>query len=308
MAFEEHFAWMVNQAAHIEREVYKIKYPDIRYPQLASIDTSIDEWTNEIVYHVMDKHGRAEYMHVQADDLPMVDIKMEQKYVRVAALWAGYRYNVAEIEYARKVGINLGTEKAEMVRRAHEEAIDEIFLDGNSDLGWDSFWNSSLVTKANAPSGGGSRTTKWSSKNGEEIIKDINDAIVGIYDDTKTIEMANTVLLPIEQFNLLANKNAGFSTDTSVLEWLKKHNVYTSQTGQPLMIRQLRGLDGKGASDTDRMIVYNRSPEVLKFHLPMPVKFGDVQRNLYTFVVPSMCRIGGLEIRRPKAMRYIDAI
>lgn len=303
---DERFAYMVNQAASIEREVYKIQYPDIRYPQLATIDTSMDEWTNEIVYFIMDKHGEARFMHSQADDLPMVDINMDSKYVRVANIWAGYRYTLDEVEHARRVGINLGPEKAMMVRRAHEEFIDNVFLNGNGDLKWDGLWNNSEVTVSAAATV--NSATTWSSKDGTQIIADINNALTGIYEDTKTVEMANTVLLPIEQYNLLANKNAGYSTDTSVLEWLNRHNVYTAQTGQPLMIRQLRGLKERGASSADRMIVYNRSPEVLKFHLPMPLKFGNVEQRLYTYIVPSMCRIGGLEVRRPKAMRYVDGI
>ena len=307
---DQHYSFLVNQTAHIEREVYKIKYPDIRYHQLAFIDTSMPEWTPEIVYFVMDKHGEVDWMHSQSDSLPMVDLTMESKYVRVANIWGGYRYTTDELEHAQRAGINLGPEKAMMVRRAHEEFIDNIFLNGYSALGWDGFWAlpASLVTPITAPNGAAG-TPAWSTKTGQEILKDINDALSGIFTSTMTVEMANTVLMPVAQYNLMTTKNAGNHTDTSVADWLIKHNVYTQQTGRPLMVRQLRGLEGKGtATNTDRMIVYNRDPEVLKFHMPMPIKFGDVEKWLYRYIVPSMCRLGGLEVRRPKAIRYVDSI
>ena len=309
---DQHYSFLVNQTAEIERQVYRKKYADIRYPALAMVDTSMPEWTPEILHFSMDKHGKVDYMHAQADNLPLVDIEMQDHYVRVANIWGGYRYTTDELEHARRAGINLGPEKAEMVRRAHEEFIDDVFLNGNARLKWDGFWNMSTSvvshSMATAVQIGGGTSRLWEQKNGAQIIKDINDALSGIYTDTQTVEMANTVLLPVAHYNLLATKNAGYNTDTSAAKWLMEHNVYTLQTGRPLMIRQLRGLEGKGDSGTDRMIVYNREPEVLKFHMPMPINFGQVEYSLYKYTVPSMCRLGGLEIRRPKAIRYVDGI
>ncbi|MDI3349591.1 hypothetical protein DCBHLPFO_00721 [Mycoplasmopsis arginini] len=137
-----------------------------------------------------------------------------------------------------------------------------------------------------------------------------NTLLSGINEGSLGVELANTVLMPIQQYNLLATKRMGTNGDEmTVMEWLRKNNTYSAQTGQPLMIRQLRGLDGAGAGGTDRMVAYTNDRSVVKLHLPMPHKFLPVyQTGPLLFEVPGIFRTGGVEIRRPSAVRYLDAI
>ena len=74
------------------------------------------------------------------------------------------------------------------------------------------------------------------------------------------------------------------------------------------MIQVLRGLETAAAGNKGRAIAYRRDPEVLRFHLPMPLRFMEPQQHLITYIVPGIMRIGGLEIRLPKAIRYLDLI
>lgn len=87
--------------------------------------------------------------------------------------------------------------------------------------------------------------------------------------------------------------------------------MYTLQTGRRLNIKAIRGLESADDAGGGRIVVYRNDPGVLKFHIPMPQKFLPVQPENpvgLVFLVPSIFRISGLEIRRPKAMRYIDGI
>jgi hypothetical protein len=98
-------------------------------------------------------------------------------------------------------------------------------------------------------------------------------------------------------------------SDMTVLDWLQKYNVYTAQTNQPLTVRAVRGLETAGAGGVGRMVVYRRDPQVLKFHIPMPHRFLPVwQTGPMVFDVPGIFRTGGVEIRRPGAVRYVDGI
>jgi hypothetical protein len=48
---------------------------------------------------------------------------------------------------------------------------------------------------------------------------------------------------------------------------------------------------------------------VLKIHIPMPHRFLPVwQTGPMKYDVPGIFRLGGLEIRRPKAVRYVDGV
>jgi len=48
---------------------------------------------------------------------------------------------------------------------------------------------------------------------------------------------------------------------------------------------------------------------VLKMHIPMPFRFLPAwQTGPMKFDVPGIFRVGGVDIRRPKAVRYLDGI
>jgi hypothetical protein len=159
------------------------------------------------------------------------------------------------------------------------------------------------------PAGAAPATTTWATKTPDEIIKDINDALSGIYVGTNTVEMANTLLVPVDQFNLLATRRVASTLDMTIMQWIQEYNVYTAQTGLPLLIRAIRALDQAGTAGADRMVTYNRDPSIVKIHIPMPHRFLPVwQTGPLTFDIPGIFRLGGTEIRRPGAFRYSDGI
>ncbi len=305
---QRHLAFLESQAAHIEQEVYQIKYGDIQYRRLVPIDTSAHPFANQITWYTMDGVGQANFLATGGNDFPMVETEKNQYNVRVENLGVGYRWTEFELETAMMLNQNLRAERAEVVRRVVEEKLDDIVINGHSPLGWDGLMASSLITASTAAMNAAANSTNWARKTGQEIANDINNAISGIEITTLQTEMADTILLPIEERNLLATRQFAEGTDTNILDWIMKNNVYTAETGNRLTIMTLRGLETAGASGTSRMIVYKKDPRVLKLHMPMPLRFYSPQQWLLMYVVPAAFRTAGLEIRLPQAVRYIDGI
>ena len=134
------------------------------------------------------------------------------------------------------------------------------------------------------------------------------DALTGIYTGSNTVEMADTILLPPASLVLLSTSRLSNTSDNA-LSYLMKYNTYTLQTGQPLTIRSVLGLETAGTGGTNRMIAYKKDPRVLKMHMPMPHRFLPVwQTGPMVFDIPGILRIGPVEIRRPGAVRYVDGI
>ena len=121
------------------------------------------------------------------------------------------------------------------------------------------------------------------------------------------MSLKNTLLLPYTRFNTIASMQLT-NTSMTVLEFLRQNNVYTAQTRQPLNIIAARGLDTIGGGSSARMIAFRQSPEVLKMHIPMPLRFLPVQIVGLSYKVAGLFRVGGLDIRLPKEVRYIDGI
>lgn len=298
--------FLERQTSHIESQVWEVQYPDIIYPTLVPIDTSAHEWARSITYYSMDKTGAARWHNAGARDVPRADVAREQHETAVHMAAIGYVYNLEEINQARMLGLNLDASKAMAARRAYEELCEVVAISGDTGKGFEGLINNSNVSDASVPNGA-STSPEWSTKTADEILADVNAAITGVWSGSLTVELADTILLPLAQYALLFTKRLG-DTTMNVHEYIVRNNIYTAQTGKPLTIRALRQLAGAGTGASDRMVAYRKSPEVLKMHIPMPLKFLAPQQVVFEFLVPGMFRLGGVDVRRPGAMRYYDDI
>jgi hypothetical protein len=306
---QQALSFFTQQASVIEAAVYRIKYPDVQYPSLIPVDSSANEWAKSVTFFSIDKTGAADWFHHSAHDMRMADIQRTKAEKNIEMAGIGYRYTLEELGQAMLIpGFQLTTERAESARRAYEEFIDRIAFFGDTAKGWTGLVNDATATRSDAIADGTGSSRLWSTKTGDQILRDVNSQLTGIYTSTLTVEMADTILLPLDRYTLLANMRVG-DTNINGLEWLMKYNVATSQTGIPLTVRAVRLLDTAGATSTARMVVYRKDPTVLKLHLPMPHRFLPVwQTAPLLFDVPGIFRTGGVEIRRPGAVRYLDGI
>lgn len=304
---QEALGFLVSQTSYIETEVYKVQYPDIQYQDLIPVDTSANAWAKSVTYYSQDMVGRAGWFNANADDIHIADINRSKNEVGIEMADIGYRYNLEELGQAMMIpGTNLTVDRAAAAVRAYEEFMDDIALRGKGEKNFQGLMNYSGITTVLAANVGGHST--WTQKDADAIIADINDALTGIYTASLTVEMADTILLPVGAITILGTKRIP-NTAMSVLDYISQKNVYTQTTGRPLTIRVLRGLETAGQNGSGRMVAYRRDPQVLKMHVPMPHMFLPVwQTGPMVYDIPGIFRTAGLEIRRPGAVRYIDGI
>jgi hypothetical protein len=305
---QQALGFMVSQTAYIEPYVYEIKYPEIIYQQLIPIDTSAGEWAKSVTYYSLDRVGQADWLNHTASDMPYADINRNKFEQGIELAGIGYTYTLEEVGQAMMIpGLNLTSERAEAARFASEMFLDNLAYRGSTTKHTYGLFNSPYVTVVTAATGAGG-STHWSLKTADEIITDVQNALTGVYAGSLTVEMADTVLLPIGEMQKLANIRIP-NTYGNALDYLAKYNLYTFNTGAPLTIRGVLGLDSAGGDGGGRMIVYRRDPRVLKLHIPMAHRFLPVfQRSGLAFDIPGILRVGSVEIRRSGAVRYVDGI
>jgi hypothetical protein len=234
--------------------------------------------------------------------------KFEQG-IEMAAI--GYYWTLEETGQEAMISgptINRVMERAKAARRASEEMIDRIAFFGDTTKGWTGLTNDPNVTITGAPADGTGSSALWSTKTANQMARDIGLILSGVYTNSLTTEIADTLLLPPDRFTALAQS---LVTNTAVtgLNLVQTGNAYTALTGNPLTIRTVRGLETAGAGGVARAIAYRRAPEILKLHLPMPFNFrSPMQVTALRFDVPGIFRTGGVEVRRPKSMQYLDGI
>ena len=304
---QANLGFVLKQTTHIEPGVYEARYPDIDYASLIPIDTSAPEWSKSVTFFSSNHAGQAEWISGNAKDIPVVGTDRSKFETPVYMAGIGYDFGLEEVNQARMLGLPLEAENARAARRVSEEHIYTTLLSGNDEKSFEGLFDYTgvPVVVVDDPGGG----TEWATKTPAEILVDVNDLITGVQVATNTVALADTLLIPFTRFNHIASVQLTNTTMT-ILEFLRQNNVYTAQTGQPLTIRGIRGLDNPtgGSPASARMIAYRRSPEVLKAHIPMPHRFLPVQISGLQFTVPGIFRLGGLDIRLPNEVRYGDGI
>lgn len=309
-AQQRSFNFLISQQSIIEPTVYQMRYQEIQYASLIPVDTSAPEWISSVTYFSMDGVGQAQWFSGKAHDMPNVDLSREKFETGVHMAGIGYGYDLEELGKAQLLGMNLNTDKANLARRVSEEKIDQVAFTGDTAKGLTGLVNASTPTATSAPADGTGSSRAFADKTPDLILRDINGQLTGIFTGTLGAEIADTLLLPYSVLLDLSTRRIDSVNQTTILEWIEKNNIYTRTTGQQLTIRGVFGyLDTAGTSSSKRMVAYRRSPDVVKMHMPMPFRFFPAyQTGPMRFDVPGVFRLGGVDIKRPKAVRYLDQI
>ena len=307
-AQQQALGFLVSQTSYIEPQVYKIKYPELNYRDLVPIDTSASEWAKSVTFFSVDMVGRADWFSHLAKDVPLADITRGRHEVAIEMAAVGYRYTLEELGQAMMVpNVNLTVDRAAAAKRAYEEFVYNKALWGAVEKNWLGLLNHSAPTIINAGNTWAFQLAQ-SPVGTTPILNDINSVLSNIWQASMTVEMADTVLLPLKSMSQLAITQLP-NTTMNLAEWIAKNNMYTQQTQGRLNIIGVRGLDTAGASGNARAVAYRKDPDIVKMHIPMPHRFLPVwQTGPMIFDIPGVFRLAGVEIRRPMAFRYIDGI
>lgn len=307
-------AFLIPQMSYIEREVYAIKYPSIRYHKLVPVDTSGGPWIPSVTYYSLDYVGQAQWFNGRAQDIANADAIRAKQETAVKMAGIGYRFDLEELAQAQMLGRNLTIDKGNAARLSAEQFIDQATIFGDPTTGFTGLVNNATVAAVPASTvgaqNGATNSPLGANKTPTQNLADVNGLLTGIWSTSNTVEMADTLLLPLGLFSYYSTAQLNSVQDTTILDFIRLKNIYTAETGQPLMIMPVRGLDTAGAGGVSRTVAYRRDPTVVKVHIPMPFHFLPTpwQVGPIQWEVPGLFRFGGVDIRRPGAFRYLDGL
>src|SRR5690606_21294446 len=142
--------------------------------------------------------------------IPLADVSQDAqtKTFQLAAI--GYQWNIEEVNTALQIGGSLPDRRARAARLAYTKFMYDLTLNGSAVKGMGGLTNYGGVTTTTAPADGTGSVTFWVDEDGvgtktpAQIVRDINVALQGVYLASNTVEMADTILLPVEALNYLA--------------------------------------------------------------------------------------------------------
>lgn len=283
------------QLEYVESRAYEVKYPTLKGRELFPVDYSVPSAAETFTYRMYDHQGAFNLITNYSDDFKRVNVTGVEVTGKVHSYGAAVEYSVQDIRAAAMAGIPLQDHEVRASRRASEQKLDDIVLNGEA--GGNLF---GIMTHPNVPNAavpaGASTDTEWTEKTSDEILADLNDIVTDMVDLTKGVEAPTDLVLPIAQYELINNRARSATSDTTILQFFLQNNQHIQR------VHSWYKLKGAGAATTDVMIAYRNDPEVLQTVIPQEFEMFPAQPKNMAFNIPCHARFGGVRIRYPLAV------
>lgn len=294
--------FLATQLNYIQSQVYKYEYPALEAFNVIPISTDVPAGAEYVTYMAYQATGRARIVESYADDLPAADLQGFQFMQKIKTIGASYRYSHQEILAAQWANVDLPFNQAEAARRAIMQEINTLAFVGNVPGGFTGFFNNPSVPLYTVPADGTGNVTFWSAKTPDQILRDLNSLVNQIVTNSNGVERPDTVLLPTEQYTLIASTPRSSTSDTTILNYFLLNNPYVEQV---IPVPQLAGA---GPTGLDIMIAYEMNVNKLKMEIPQPfTQYPPQERNL-EFVINCVARFGGVSIFYPLSVNIGQGI
>jgi hypothetical protein len=125
----------------------------------------------------------------------------------------------------------------------------------------------------------------------------------------RNIKTGMTLYLPVSQAGRLLNLKLATDASKSVWDYVKTANLWTHMTGAELKLAIVAELKDAAANGTDdRGILSFNNDRVMEMAMPIqPRSIGTIQ-VAFGVEAPMEYKISGLNVKRPGAMAYFDAV
>lgn len=294
-------AFFETELRYVKSKTYDAKLAELKGLSLIPIDMSAGAGVNEITYRSFRGVGIAKVIADYAKDFPRVDVYGEEVTVPVKGIGNSYGYSIQEIRASQRAGKQLDLRRATAARRAHEELINKMALKSDPTIRTNGLIDYPGISEVTLESDGQGSSKTWASKTADQIIRDVNDMVTAVMTPTSGRETPDTLLLPLAQYNALANIRLS-NTDKNVLNYILENNPYIKR------IDFLLELDGAGAGGTDRAIVGRFDADHITLEIPQPFEQFDAQQEGMEFTIPCHSECAGTIIYYPLAFAFADGI
>jgi len=288
-------AFMARQLEQILGRTYDIKYPELKARKFIPVSNEVNSGAQSYTYRQWDEFGIAAIISNYADDLPMVDAFAKEFTAKIESLGASYHYTIQDIRSAAFAQVDLDSRRSMAVRRAIETRIDLMAAFGVTALGTKGFLNANSTPVVSAITGAWTDATT-----AQQILDDLNKLVDSIIIVTKETIIPDTLILDNTSFQIANTKRASDFVEKSVLRSFLENSPYIKN------IDQWQRLNTASANGGRRIVAYKRDPEVLELVIPQEFEQFPPQAKNLAFNIPCHARMGGVSIRYPLGIAYMD--
>lgn len=295
-------AFFSRELEYVKTRTYDTKYKQLKGLSLIPISTEANAGATQITWQEYSMVGFAKIIADYAHDFPRVDVYGTERSAPIRGIGDSYGYSIKEIRSSQMAGKRLDQRRAGTARRAIEEKINKIALSGASDSGLNGLINYPGITAGSIAANGSGSSKLWTTKTPDQIIADVTGLVNSVMVPTAGREVPDTLLLPLPQYNYIAQTRMGTNSDKTILQYL----LETSPTIRN--VDWLLELAGAGVGGTDRAMVLARDPDHLTLEIPqMFEQFDPIQKGM-EYEIPCHAETAGVIVYYPLSIAYGDGL
>ncbi|RHR49626.1 DUF2184 domain-containing protein [Clostridium sp. AF18-27] len=246
-----------------------------------------------------------------ANGIPMVQANFDKGLFKTHVFSVGMRIMWVDMQREKLTGRSLESILRDGIRTTYDKHMDANTYVGIKRYGSTGLINNPNVVTANATGTGAESSTKFKDKTPDQILQDINDAILAVWAEAEYDRDAvpNHIIMPYEQINYLATTKVTELAEKTILQFLLDNNV-AKTNGSDLYIGGCSWCKGAGAGSTDRMVVYLNKERYLAMDELAPLSRAMTQPNAENVCYDTafMANISEVQIYYENIMRYVDGI
>lgn len=279
---------------HIIPGLFKTEYAKLNARTIFPVYFANDPGAEYITYEQSNEYGEAEIVADYASDAPTVEVGLEDadtrvRSIRIAAIWS-----LQEIRAAAKANRPLERWKADAARNGMLRRENRIAFFGDTDFGL-----TGLFTDANIPRDSASA---FSGLTADQQVRELHDLANATPAATQDIERPNTMLVPPEQYDLIATTMIGTNQERSVLQQFLATSPHITQ------VLRVRELAGAGTGGVDTIVTFDRDIEKVRMNVALDIEQFPPERRGMAVKVEYHARVGGLTVHKPRSIRILEGV
>jgi hypothetical protein len=309
---ESGYEFFLSNMEHFRNRFREVKHQDLFWKTVIpaeSVDTSINPGANMMSYPVSDWRGLGAFRARNARNIPTVSMVFDKNNVpiEVGGISAGMDTDeLRAVQYGMR--FDLRTKFPEIMRKACELHVEATFFFGDMNVCFLPFLDYPRIPATVAAQNAGG-DTEWGNKTPDEILFDMNVALVTVWVNSRQKHMPNWMALPSGHYGYISSTARSSNSDTTILDYFLKNNLYTtSNNGASMTVVPLPYLDDAGVGGTARMIVGEKIAD--NFDMPFSLPFELLAPQFHGFSIDLFAeyKFGGVSMPYPMAYLFTDGI
>ena len=266
----------------------------------------------QVGYGITGGSGDGIMTAASANGIPMIQADFSKGLFKTHMIAAGTRVQWIDMQRGNMTGRNLDSLLRDGLRMTYDKHMDENAYVGFAAYGTTGLLNNPDALVTDAAATGSSSGTTFKSKTPDQILQDVNDAILTAWEQAEwdLDAVPNHTLMPYEQYNYLATTRVSELAEKTILTFLLENNV-AKQNGSDLFIGATAWCKGAAADGSDdRMVVYCNKERYIAMDELVPLTRAMTSPNTQYFCYDTAYagNVSEVEVFYDQTIVYVDGI